>query len=1453
EQRKATIAGLGASLFGTTVPPDNVIDETLRRVSNRPAPRGGDLRAAVEAPPPAPDAVVSHPLAAWVEETFGLSEKEGRLVRHAPVTFRAGVEDLARSTGLDEELCKDRLRAVLEAGYAARGPSGDPVFAFRLHQWLASGSSIFATLERPEERLLTLKGQLRAPNGEGAGDARLLFPLSFCRECGQEYYHVSKFVDGGTTSLLPRSPLLYPWDDDTAGDEGYLAPERNDLWSGDRADLPEAWLEELKSGVRLKKNYVTHEPERVFVRPDGGLNPEGGDKSIEGWFQPRPFTLCLRCRTVYDLRSRSDFAKLSTLSQTGRSTATTLTGSATVIGLRAQQRAGQIDAESCKILSFTDNRQDASLQAGHLNDFVQVAMLRGSVVNALQPGIGLGFEEVGLAAFDAMNLAPEQFMKQPTDGGPGFDTASRVMIDLLQYRAFEDLRRAWRVAQPNLEQVGLLRITYRGLQELVDDDRRWTDIPRMAPLSPGRRQIVLRAFLDYLRSHLAIDADILSADRPHQLAQRCAQWLCEPWAIDQFETLRCASIATLPGIDTTATRWREAAATFGLGWRSTFGRYLRSRHTWNTDQDLHGMEADALVLSLVAALQGHLLTVTRRNGEDFGVQLITGILQWETGSGQGAAPDPVRARSLYLRRTESLVPEPNRYFEALYRDQAEHLKGVRAKEHTGQVSQEDRIQREEEFRNGRLAALFCSPTMELGVDISDLAAVHMRNVPPTPANYAQRSGRAGRGGRPALVLTFCSQGSAHDEHFFRHKEEMIAGAVKPARLDLTNQELVEAHLHSVWLAVTGLSLQKSLADLLDIQDAPDYPLCEEVASQLRLSESRQREVIDGFREIARGESSPASTAAWYSEQWLMQTVSDAPLAFDTAMDRWRELYRAAVQQRNDARALTDLPRASKEERKAADQQERWAKREIDLLMNQGDYLESDFYPYRYMGSEGFLPGYNFPRLPLRALVQTQDKARSLDRPRFLGLREFGPRNVIYHEGRQYRVTGCVLPAGGLEQRLIRARLCSVCGYIYPGETATQQELCIHCRTELDGATTTFPQHLLDQPTVKTTQSARITSDEEERSRQGYHITTHYRFSPDHNRRHCYVKDTEGSVALETLYAPQADLWRINHGWRRSTNRDGFTLDLTSGKWASNEKEETDDGPPDGSGSQVLTGVRPYVTDSRNILLLRPVLDRAANDQFLVSLIYAIQQGLQFVFQLEEQEIAVELIGEGAERRLLLWEEAEGGTGIGERLLADPGAFASVAREALRVCHFDPDTGEPDPEWNEKCAAACYDCLLSYSNQSYHRQIDRWLVCDYLLRLSRAEIGPAGSDQDYDAQFQHLMNLADPRSQLERDFLVYLHGNRLRLPDAAQSRPHPDIAVQPDFYYERDGLPGVCVFIDGSVHEQSEQAMRDLSVRESLEDRGFRVVAIRGGEFADQVGRYPEIFGRGREGVLHNLV
>ena len=113
--------------------------------------------------------------------------------------------------------------------------------------------------------------------------------------------------------------------------------------------------------------------------------------------------------------------------------------------------------------------------------------------------------------------------------------------------------------------------------------------------------------------------------------------------------------------------------------------------------------------------------------------------------------------------------------------------------------------------------------MELGVDIAELNVVNMRNVPPTPANYAQRSGRAGRSGQPALVFSYCTTGSSHDQYFFKRPENMVAGAVTPPRLDLANEDLIRAHLHAVWLTETRMSLHKSLKDILDVSGDPPVP------------------------------------------------------------------------------------------------------------------------------------------------------------------------------------------------------------------------------------------------------------------------------------------------------------------------------------------------------------------------------------------------------------------------------------------------------------------------------------------------------------------------------------------------------------------------------------------------------------------------------------------------------
>ena len=146
-----------------------------------------------------------------------------------------------------------------------------------------------------------------------------------------------------------------------------------------------------------------------------------------------------------------------------------------------------------------------------------------------------------------------------------------------------------------------------------------------------------------------------------------------------------------------------------------------------------------------------------------------------------------------------------------------------------------------------------------------------------------------------------------------------------------------------------------------------------------------------------------------------------------------------------------------QERDSAARRARDARIQLSLLSNEdSDDFQTDFYSYRYFASEGFLPGYSFPRLPLAAYIPGLAGRREGDyiqRPRFIGIGEFGPGAVIYHEGARYQVVSVALPPAEPGQEgtvTATARRCRACGYLHP--EAVGIDLCEHCGEPLRDTT-----------------------------------------------------------------------------------------------------------------------------------------------------------------------------------------------------------------------------------------------------------------------------------------------------------------------------------------------------------------------------------------------------------------
>ena len=1369
EDRAEAVASVASRLFGTSIPSEAVIDESLDRATDAAIKVDDGLRRATADLLERPidiklrdDQLKTHPLAVWIELQIGLEDGQ-KLTRRIPTTLADAAQRLADFTGIDAAKCRQRIQemlSVMSKPGSQRGGTGERAFlAFKLHRFISGAGQVYATLMPEQQRKVTLDGQRFDPDDPNAR----LYPMFFCRHCGQEFHPVTLASEAGVVRAFPRAIDETPLDDENPEIRaGYIVPLRDGdedfRFNGNPEDYPEEWRETRGGVERLRTDKTKYILERLCVMPSGEIGTQG----TSAWFIPGKFRFCPECKDQPSSQAR-EINKLAGLSGEGRSSATTVLASSALRWMNKPEH--EIQHHKRKLLTFTDNRQDAALQAGHFNDFLFVSLLRAGILAAARAAgpDGLVQEDFGTKVRQKLGFVAgnknrrKEWMADPEAIGVRQLDAERAVGQVLAHRVWADQRRGWRFTNPNLEELGLVQAIYPGLDEFTED----VDLFQSAPAilrdsTPSIRREAFRCLFDNLRRGLATTAEPLQQAITEQIASASQQHLREPWSVSQREDLRRAAALVLRTIQSSA---RDDVLLVKAGASSNLARQLRHTRIWG--QRLPVQDHRAILEAMLAAAERY--GYVRRIQTSFDVE----GWQLEASAVRLTAPSDFGSRS-----------SSNRYFIELYDSLARMLEfggegifGFEGREHTAQVDQDRRQWREFRFRYGSddikqlienpkkwlpeetnsfLPVLFCSPTMELGVDISALNTVYLRNIPPTPANYAQRSGRAGRSGQAALVISYCAAQSPHDQHYFSKPQEMVSGVVKAPSLELANRDLIEAHLHAIWLAESCQELAPAIPRVLNLE-AEGLPLLDSLDIAMRQPELTERAAGCMLRILENvAVELPPDKAPWaVDRQAFAATVSaNAANRFDQAFSRWRQLYGSARSQLIEANRRSEMRGLSAQERREVRSEQLQANEQITLLERGTSSTGSDFYTYRYLATEGFLPGYNFPRLPLYAYVPAggggASKATYLQRARFLAIAEFGPRSLIYHEGRAYRVTKAKLPPGRqLEDagRLPTETLfvCDQCGAAHGSEV----ERCVACRASMAGI---HPiRDILRIDNVETQPAVRITSNDEDRERQGFEIQTVFSWPMRDGALdiHSAVAELDGSPVLFLDYASGTTISRVNKGLRRRRERAlfGFHINTSTGRWTKGEDEpENGEVDPEAPTSQRIV---PIVQDNKNAALLR-FADTRPSEKTSTTLQHAFLRGLELTFQLEEGETFTEPVPSRERRNaILVYEATEGGAGVLSRVLQEPRKLGEIARAALELMHFqnldaaieaqDPALLTSDPD--ARCGKGCYRCLLSYYNQPDHELIDRTDpdACRLLLRLAASTVRPpastASSDDD----------------------------------------------------------------------------------------------------------------------------
>ena len=687
-----------------------------------------------------------------------------------------GVKDfreLARLVFDDSHICSEQdryraLSAVIRLGMMARADEGGfPLLPGRYHLAVNSIEGISVLLSNAEEGWSKLKATKSHVDSDG-----IYFPLLACRKCGQPF--IEAFEEGGilghrrSVDSDGKTKRCVFWLGKPVGHVEDEADEDSDVADG-AADTEVKWWVDPKSGMvgateaaipLFSIQTQQDEQERAhYVKkcPACGGSASGAEAEIVTKMHPGNEAL----------------------------------GSVVAQRVLEALPPGLIDNYDPRpglgrnLLTFSDNRQDAAFFAPYFERTSSDVALRSAIRNVLKGRDGV---------VSGPQLARHIYQYWQSDGQLPvlMDANGDIVSDAQDATEILLGRLAAEFCTPggrrnSVEALGVVNVTYEESKLLALKRKVAAILPTGLPDDEGSLNSLVHILLEHIRRERALS-------RFHSVPLR------DTFIWGDYNQHRSFDIET--GDKNVAYKWLP-----------TVTKNRHNRRTWYLVEQ-QGLDKDVafnFLRQFWELLVTPPLTFLERCNPGYG--LNGDLIRFSNGEAQSQyvckscglfQQHSVRDKCTAFRcrgELEKLSTEERiarwskNHYLASY-EEANHFT-VRAREHTASLSTDLREEVEREFADRKVNVLSCTTTMEMGVDLGDLEAVVNLNVPPSIANYQQRTGRAGRRAQAAPFCVTVAKNSNFDQAVVKSFSTYLDSSPSAPFIHLDNAELFLRHQQSV--------------------------------------------------------------------------------------------------------------------------------------------------------------------------------------------------------------------------------------------------------------------------------------------------------------------------------------------------------------------------------------------------------------------------------------------------------------------------------------------------------------------------------------------------------------------------------------------------------------------------------------------------------------------------------